>query len=79
MRRQLAVCMKRKWKDGNYSNYRVSQVIDEYIHNARDREILRDKLVDDVTYDALAGKYGLTYERVKVIVKEGRRTLEQYY
>lgn len=71
--------MKRKWKDGNYSNYRVSQVIDEYIHNARDREILRDKLVDDVTYDALAGKYGLTYERVKVIVKEGRRTLDQYY
>lgn len=71
--------MKRKWKDGNYSNYRVSEVIAEYVHNARDREIIRDKLVDGITYDALAGKYGLTYERVKVIVREGRQTIEQYY
>ena len=71
--------MKRKWKDNNYSNRRVSEIIDDYVHNARDREIIRDKLVDGITYDALAERYGLTYERVKVIVREGRQTIEQYY
>lgn len=48
----------------DYANSRVSELIDEYIHNARDREILRDNLVDGMTYDQLAGKYDLSYERM---------------
>jgi len=77
-RRHRAARM-RKWKDNNYSNHRVVEVIDEYIHNARDRDILREKLVDGVTYDALAGKYDLTYERVRDIVRQGKKTIETFY
>lgn len=71
--------MKKAWRDNNYSNHRVSEVIDEYIHSARDRNILRAKLVDGITYDALAGQYDLTYERVRDIVRKGKRTIELYY
>lgn len=71
--------MKRAWRDNHYSNHRVSAVIEEYVHNARDREILRAKLVDDITYDALAEKYGLTYEGIRDIVRKGKRIVEQYY
>jgi predicted DNA-binding protein YlxM (UPF0122 family) len=66
-------------KRKSYSNYRVSALIDEYIHSARDREILRDKLCDDLSYDELADKYGLSYDRIKDIVCEGREEVFSYY
>jgi len=66
-------------KRKSYSNYRVSALIDEYIHSARNREILRDKLCDDLSYDELADKYGLSYDRVKDIVCEGREEVFMYY
>jgi len=75
-RRHLAARMR---KEKHYSNYRVSALIDEYIHSARNREILRDKLVDDLSYDELAGKYGLSYDRVKTIVREGREEVFANY
>ena len=71
--------MKKTWRDNQYSNHRVSAVIDEYIHDARDREIIREKLVDNTSYDALAWKYGLSYERIKDIVSDGRKTIDLYY
>lgn len=66
-------------KRRSYSNYRVSALIDEYIHSARDREILRDKLCDDLSYDELADKYGLSYDRIKDIVREGREEVFMNY
>ena len=53
-----------------YSNYRICELIDEYIHSARDRNILRDNLVDGLSYDELAEKYGLSYERIKTIMRQ---------
>ena len=69
----------KKWRNNHYSNHRVAAVIDEFIHDARDRGILRDKLVDNITYDELAGKYGLSYEGVRDIVRKGKKTIEQHY
>lgn len=66
-------------KRKSYSNYRVSALIDEYIHSARDREILRDKLCDDLSYDELADKYGLAYESIKDIMRKGRAALDRHY
>lgn len=57
----------------------MSALIDEYIHSARDREILRDKLCDDLSYDELADKYGLSYDRIKDIVREGREEVFMNY
>lgn len=63
----------------DYANSRVSELIDEYIHNARDREILRDNLVDGMTYDQLAGKYDLSYERIKTIIRKGKIVIFRHY
>lgn len=63
----------------DYANSRVSELIDEYIHNSRDREILRANLIDGMTYDELAGKYHLSYERIKTIMRKGKITIFRHY
>lgn len=70
--------MKRPWRE-DYSNQRVCEVIDDYIHNARDRALIRDSLVDGMSYDELAGKYALTYEGVKGIMRKGKAALDKHY
>lgn len=70
--------MKRPWRD-DYSNQRVCEVIADYIHNARDRDLIRDSLVDGMSYDELAGKYSLTYEGVKNIMRKGKAALDKHY
>lgn len=51
-----------------YSNTDMSKAIDEYIHSDRDRQILKSRLVDGLTYDELSDKYHLSARRVKTIV-----------
>lgn len=70
--------MKRPWRE-DYSNQRVCEVIDDYIHNARDREIILANLVDGVSYDELAGQYSLAYESIKDIMRKGRAALDRHY
>lgn len=70
--------MKKAWRD-DYSNQRVCEVIADYIHNARDRDLIRDSLVDGMSYDELAGKYSLTYEGVKNIMRKGKAALDKHY
>lgn len=62
-----------------YSNIRVCELIDEFIHSARDRSIIRDNLVEGLSYDELAGKYGLSYERIKTIMRQGKSTIFDHY
>lgn len=70
--------MKRPWRE-DYSNQRVCEVIDDYIHSARDREIILANLVDGVSYDELAGQYSLAYESIKDIMRKGRAALDRHY
>lgn len=62
-----------------YANERVKMLIAEYIHSARDREILLDNLVDGVSYGELAEKYHLTYEGIKKIMRKGKQTIFRHY
>ena len=68
----------RAWRD-DYSNDRVTAVIGDYIHSARDREIILANLVDGISYDELAGKYSLAYESIKDIMRKGRTALDRHY
>lgn len=52
----------------DYSRREVEQVIDEYIHHARNRDILKDRLLDGMIYDDLAYKYDLSIRQLKNIV-----------
>lgn len=46
-----------------------AHLIDEWVFNKRDREIMSDRLLDGLTYDELADKFCLSPQRLKTIVK----------
>lgn len=51
-----------------YSNSEISHVIDEYIHSKRDREIIKSRLIDGLTYDEMSETYHLSVRQIKTIV-----------
>lgn len=51
-----------------YSNSRIAELIDEYIHNERDRAILKRRLIDGRTFDELSAEFSLSDSRIKTIV-----------
>lgn len=50
------------------SNSEIAHVIDEYIHNERDRAILKRRLIDGICYEPLADEFNLSVRRTKSIV-----------
>ena len=55
-----------------YTNSKISWLIDEYIHSERDRKILKRRLIDGICYEPLAEEFGLSVRRVKDIVYRGQ-------
>ena len=51
-----------------YDNDEMAEFIRKYIHSARDREILRDRLIDRMLFKELEAKYNLTERHIKRIV-----------
>ena len=61
-----------------YTNSQISQVIDEYIHNERDRKILKCRFIDGICYDPLAEEFDLSVRQVKNIVYKSEKLLIKY-
>ena len=59
--------MKRRYRP-DYTNSEIANLIDELIHNALYRQILKDRLIDGLTYERIAEKHDLTDISVKRIV-----------
>ena len=55
-----------------YTNSAVSRAIDEHIHSARDREILKRRLIDGVPFEPLAEEFDLSVRHVKALVYKQR-------
>lgn len=70
--------MRHRIKDLDYSNIHISQLIDDRIHNIRDRAALKLRFVDGMTYDEIASEMCLSYERVKKFIYKGEQTLLPY-
>ena len=51
-----------------YRNSQISAVIDEYIHSKRNRELLKRRYVDGITYERIAEEFDLSVRQVKTIV-----------
>ena len=51
------------------------QLIDEWIFSARDREILKRRLLDGIVFDALADEFDMSVRQVKNIVAKGMEVL----
>lgn len=50
-----------------YSNSVITNAINEWIHSARDRELMIDRLVNGMTYERLAEVYDLSVSQVRRI------------
>ena len=51
-----------------YTNTDISNVIDEYIHNERDRRILKRRYCDGVCYEPLAEEFDMSVSQIKRII-----------
>lgn len=52
----------------NLSNTEIRNIIDEYIHNQRDREIAKRRLIDGICFEPLAEEFCLSVRQMKNIV-----------
>ena len=55
----------------DYSNWQVERIIDEWIHSSRDREMLKARLIDGLTYGRIEEEFGLSSSQVKRIIRRG--------
>jgi DNA-directed RNA polymerase specialized sigma24 family protein len=52
-----------------------SKLIDEWIFSERDRQIMKRRLLDAVTYEQLAEEFDMSVRNVKYIVNKNRKIL----
>ena len=50
------------------TNSAIAHTIDEYVHSARDRELLKDRYINGMCYEPLAEKYDVSVTTVKNII-----------
>jgi len=56
-------------KYNSLTNTEIKRLIDEYIHSARDRRIMRHRLIDGCTYERIAEIEAMSPRQIKTIVK----------
>ena len=61
-----------------YTNSRVTEIINEHIHSERDRNIMIDRLVNGMCYEPLAEKYDLSVTQVKRIIYRQQMVVFKY-
>lgn len=61
-----------------YTNTEISNLIDEHIHSERDRAILKQRLVDGITYEKLAENFEMSVRQIKNIVYKSEDKLFKY-
>lgn len=57
------------------SRSEIAHLINEWVYNKRDREIMSDRMLDGLTYDELADKFCLSPQRLKVIVRDNKNKI----
>lgn len=54
--------------DFNLPRSEIERLIDEWIFREKDRDILKRRLLDGITYEALAEEFGMSVRQMKNIV-----------
>ena len=57
------------------SNSEVSRLIDEWVKSERDRNILKRRLIDGVTFEQLASEFFLSVRQIKNIVYKNEQII----
>ena len=61
-----------------YETDQIIALIDNHIHNAVYRQIMKDRLIDGIHYEALAEKYNYSTRHIKRIVYSGMNKIADY-
>lgn len=64
--------------DVNISRSELSNIIDEWIFNERDRKILKRRLLDGICYEPLAEEFDMSVRQIKNIVYKSENTLYKH-
>ena len=67
--------MQRNIDRFNMSNSEVCYLIDQRIRNERDRAILKDRLINGLTFERLAEKHDMSVRQTKNIVYKSMEKL----
>ena len=51
-----------------YTNSQIRELISEYIHSERDRDILKRRFIDGICYEPLAEEFDLSVRHTKNLV-----------
>ena len=57
------------------SRTEIHNLIDEYVHNERDRKIMKRRLTDGITYERLAEEFDMSVCQIKNIVYKHKERL----
>jgi Mor family transcriptional regulator len=57
------------------TNSELSAYIDDYVSSKRNRELLKERLIDGIRINVLAEKYELSERQVKYIIKKFRESI----
>ena len=58
-----------------YTNSQIREIIAEYIHNERYRQILARRLIDGITFERLAEEFDMSVRGIKTIVYKGQEQI----
>ena len=58
-----------------YTNSDFIRIADEYIHSQRDRDIIKARMVDGLTFDELSDKFSMSDRQIKRIVSKSLDTI----
>lgn len=59
----------------NYTNSQIRELIAEYIHSERDRQILCRRLIDGITFERLAEEFEMSPRQIRTIVHKQEEIL----
>lgn len=62
-----------------YSNSDMEKVIDEYVHNERDRKLLKRRYIDGICYEPLAEEFDLSVRSVKNIIYRNEKMIFSHF
>ena len=57
------------------SNTQIENLIDEWIHNSRNRQIAKSRFLDGLTYERLSERYELSVNQTKNIVQNAKEII----
>ena len=62
----------------DYTNSQISSLIDEHIHHALHRKMLKDRLIDGMTYEQIAEKHDMSVRQTKNIIYKATDKILKY-